>query len=38
MTLLGDEEIEAKLAGLEGWEVTGWVTPWQRGGQRGPDR
>ena len=26
------------IAGLEGWEVTGWVTPWQRGGQRGPDR
>ena len=23
MTLLGDEEIEAKLAGLEGWERSG---------------
>jgi uncharacterized damage-inducible protein DinB len=25
------------IAGLEGWEIAGWVTPWQRGGQTGPD-
>jgi hypothetical protein len=23
------------IAGLEGWEITGWVTPWKRGSQRG---
>jgi hypothetical protein len=23
------------IAGLEGWEITGWVTPWKRGSQTG---
>ncbi len=23
------------LAGLEGWQVEGWVTPWKKGEQKG---